>query len=93
MYQQQLMIVVEATGVEPVSENPSERLSTGVSGSLISPAHPKPAKNARGSLFIHDRYTDRLTVHVHRLVTPEPKPRYSSEGRAALRRRELIYYC
>jgi len=56
---------VEATGVEPVSENSSDGFSSGAAGLLISPAYSKPAKGTQGSLFIHDRYTDKLAVHVH----------------------------
>jgi len=57
---------VEATGVEPVSENSHGGFSPGAAGSVISPARSEPAKNAPGSLFIRDRYTDGLAVHVRR---------------------------
>ena len=74
-------MVVEATGVEPVSENPFTKLSPGSAGRLISAARLHPAKDERRSPFIRDCYKDELSVHVHRCVTPEPGPRYSREGR------------
>jgi len=65
-YDNCLFYLVEATGIEPVSENSSAKLSPGSAGRLISPRRLHPAKNDAGSPFIRDCYKDELSVHVHR---------------------------
>jgi len=49
-------LMVEARGIEPLSENSSELLSTGVFRSFISPASAKRTKPIQGSVFMPDRY-------------------------------------
>ena len=55
-------VMVEARGVEPLSENRSAGLSTSVSGLLISSAVAKPAKLSQSSSFIRGRYKSNLRL-------------------------------
>ena len=48
--------LVEARGVEPLSENSSELPSTGVVRSHFSPAAAERTRLLQGSVFIRDRY-------------------------------------
>ncbi len=52
--------MVEARGVEPLSENPFTQLSPGAANLKISPHSVKMAKRRLGSLFMRDRYRDNL---------------------------------
>ena len=52
--------MVEARGIEPLSENPSTELSPGADCRKISPERRRQSDDARDSLFIRDRYKDKL---------------------------------
>ena len=61
---------MEARGVEPLSENRSIKLSTGVFRSYLSQAVPVRTRKRLSSTFIRDRYKCELAVHVHCCVMP-----------------------
>jgi hypothetical protein len=48
--------LVEARGIEPLSENSSELLSTGVVRSIFSPVPGERTNPVQGSVFFRDRY-------------------------------------
>ena len=78
-----LLLLVEARGVEPLSENLLIWLSPGAGGYLDFPTadgnrHPA----VTGSFFLHDCLKSKRAMHVHRSMTPHPKPRYSWVERA-----------
>ena len=75
--------LVEARGVEPLSENLLIWLSPGAGGYLDFPmavGNRHPA--VTGSFFLHDCLKSKRAMHVHRSMTPHPKPRYSWVERA-----------
>ncbi len=57
--------MVEARGIEPLSENIFISLSTGVVCFKILPQRSKQTKAERASLLIHEHYKDKLMLHVH----------------------------
>ena len=57
--------MVEARGIEPLSENIFISLSTGVVYFKISLLGSKQTKAKRASLLIHEHYKDKLMLHVH----------------------------
>jgi hypothetical protein len=76
--------VVEATGVEPVSENPFSRLSTSVAGDLNFPhTHAQRQACKFGSLKMRDRIRGCSPVHVHRLNDALYRSTVVRVGRAA----------
>ena len=73
--------MVEARGIEPLSENLFIQLSSSGVYLLKFPAHSADKQAERvGSFFIHDSFKSKKAVRVHRCVMPVPKPRYSSVG-------------
>ncbi len=74
-------VMVEARGIEPLSENLFIQLSSSGVYLLKFPAHSADKQAERvGSFFIHDSFKSKKAVRVHRCVMPVPKPRYSSVG-------------
>ena len=60
-------VLVEARGVEPLSENPLIQLSTSVFCYLEFPSSDVNRQTSNsGSLLVRDRYKSKLSVHVHR---------------------------
>jgi len=77
--------LVEARGVEPLSESRSVRLSTRLVGLLNLPRDSPTDRIALWQLFESASGYRALTRGVGCCVTPGPKPQHSSAGRAALR--------
>ena len=66
--------MVEARGVEPLSENPLIQLSTSVFCFLDFPLRDVNRQTScLGSLLVRDRYKSKLSVHVHRWNDAQPK--------------------
>ncbi len=73
--------MVEARGVEPLSENPLIQLSTSVFRYLEFPlADVNGQTSALGSLLVRDRYKSKLSVHVHRSNDAQLEAAILSEG-------------
>ena len=54
------MFLVDPRGIEPLSENPSTKLSTSVFGLVFSLPVAKPTKIGGGSSFIRGGYKSNL---------------------------------
>ena len=77
--------LVEARGVEPLSENPSIQLSPGALCHLNFPSvNAGTQALILGSHFMRDLFNGERQMHVHRYMTLSPEPRYSPEERAVL---------
>ena len=72
LYHRLPSFVVEMRGVEPLSENLSTQLSTGVFPALISRCRRPGTNSGSGSHFVHDRFNGELPVHGHHFMTLTP---------------------
>ena len=79
--------MVEARGVEPLSENRSADFSTRLVDLLNLPLVSPNDRIDLRQLFKSAWSYRALTLRVGCCVTPKPKPQHSSAGRAALRQR------
>ena len=84
--------LVEARGVEPLSENRSTHLSTRLVDLFYLPLAAPNDRIDRRQLFKCARGYRAITRGVGCCVTPELKPQRSSGGRAALRQQEQNRY-
>ena len=77
--------MVEARGIEPLSENLSTKLSPGAFGQLDLP-QPSADRQARGrgSTLVHGSVKCERAAHVHCYLMPERKPQYSTGGQLHL---------
>ena len=64
--------MVEMRGVEPLSENPSTRLSTGVVPDQISRCQRPGTNSGNGSHLMHDRFNGETPVHGYHFMTLTP---------------------
>ena len=65
-------LLVEMRGVEPLSENPSTRLSTGVVPDQISRCQRPGTNSGNGSHLMHDRFNGETPVHGYHFMTLTP---------------------